>query len=585
MGGSVSGGLWGLALGGIGLGIVSLINEQPDDVATGPVTPEVVIPEVAVTEAPPADPTPVATDTPIDPVSEPPSATAQGVVAEAPQVDATPIAPPQAPEVTASPTLPDIAPRADQPETTQDSVSSRVVADAPQAPAPEPDVVIATEPAPIPATPTPREVVVADLQSAPVTVPQTSEADTDVAVGIPPALAPTQTPEPDDVVAEVTTPEVPVVAELAAPEQDQSQAGAVPDVAADAAVAVETEEAADPVAPADAAQLPEVEDLQTDNAGDVASVVPDATPSAPASTQDVIIPQFVTVPEAPQAEPAPAVVAEPAPETTQPPTTLPEPTGSGVRVNRPGAEPTETAGQEAEVITAEPLPDDAPALLRYAGAFDGDPTLPLIAIVMVDDGSLPTAPADIAALAVPVTVVIDALQNDAAKHMAAYRAAGVEVMLQTALPSGAVPADVEVAFEAAFDILPETVGLFSDTSGILQGNRAVAEQVVEILGAEGRGLVVVERGLSSSLRIAQQAGLPAAAVLRDLDGGGENGAAVTRALDQAAFRARQSGDAVLLARVSAGTLAALQSWGTENNGDQIALAPVSAILQDGDVAE
>ncbi|MEM9787037.1 MAG: divergent polysaccharide deacetylase family protein, partial [Pseudomonadota bacterium] len=178
-----------------------------------------------------------------------------------------------------------------------------------------------------------------------------------------------------------------------------------------------------------------------------------------------------------------------------------------------------------------------------------------------------------------------ALSADANARMRTYRDAGVEVVMQTSLPLGAVPTDVEVAFEAAFDILPETVALFSGADGILQNNRAVTAQVIEVLKSEGRGLIVVERGLGNAIRGAAQAGLPAAPVLRDLDGAGTSAAAIGRALDQAAFRARQAGDGVMLARITDQSIAALQAWAVENNGSQITLAPASTILNKINAAE
>ncbi len=200
----------------------------------------------------------------------------------------------------------------------------------------------------------------------------------------------------------------------------------------------------------------------------------------------------------------------------------------------------------------------------------------MVSIVLIDDGTMPDAAATLAGLSFPVTVVLDPLDPDAATRMLAYRAAGVEIGLQAALPQGARAQDVEVAFAAAHVILPEAVVLFSGGDDVLQGDRVVTEQMVNLLAAEGLGLVAVDRGLSRLARIAAQAGVPAAIVKRDLVG--ETGDAINRALDQAAFRARQGAGVVLSGPLTADLLAGLSEWAEDANINQIAIAPASGIL-------
>lgn len=511
MSGSVSGSLWGLVLGSVGLGVVSLVNEQPDGASSAAAEVEQAEPqaeqnvETAAIEA---------AETPVVDVVE--------ISDVAPVVNTAALVVPLAPELIDLPTQAGIEVGVGN---TAPAVQ-RVAVALPSTPPSEQPVVIVTQPAsPPPAAP--EEAVPEDV----------------------PAIA----------AVEDTAPEI-----AAAPE--------VPDVQIETPDPVVVDVAPEPATPVVEVPAPLADAPIADNTVDVTV---DAPPVLPQTQSD---------------EPAPTVVEDNEPpeevadetQTVEVSTGLPTP---AVRVNRPDAAPSETAGQGAEIVEAEALPDDAPALQRYAATFEATADLPLIAIVVIDDNDDPSSVDAIAALPVPVTVVIDALKPGAAAQMTAYRDAGVEVMLQTSLPTGAMPTDVEIAFEAAFAILPQTVGLFSDASGLVQGDRAIAEQVVEILAAEGRGLVVVERGLGGSLRIAEQAGLPAAAVLRDLDGNGEDQGAVSRSLDQAAFRARQNGNAVLLARSSSATLAALQNWSAENNGDQIALAPASAVLRNGDDTE
>jgi hypothetical protein len=257
-----------------------------------------------------------------------------------------------------------------------------------------------------------------------------------------------------------------------------------------------------------------------------------------------------------------------------------EPARSGpVRVNRIGAVPSsEPAGEEAAIVEAEEAEEDLPALRQFAASFENTEDLPLMSLVLVDNGAVAGAAAEIATLGFTPTIVIDALAVDAADKMAEYRAAGLEVAMQISLPEGAQPTDVEVVFAAAFDVLPEAVLLFSDGTGILQGNRNVTRQAMAVLAAEGRGFVAVQRGLGSAVRDAEDADVPAATVARQIDGNGAAQNAIVRALDQAAFRARQSGGAVLTGTVTQETLAALQEWAGTVDRDQLLIAPASALL-------
>ncbi|WP_162617575.1 divergent polysaccharide deacetylase family protein [Yoonia maritima] len=296
--------------------------------------------------------------------------------------------------------------------------------------------------------------------------------------------------------------------------------------------------------------------------------VPDETPSAEAELTPPVQAPVIVEPE-PDAE---SVVDAPEEATG---VTTPV---NRVKVNRPGAEPAETPEPEIEISVEEGEATVLPALERYATAFENPNGLPLISILLVDDGSNGVMAAEVAALPLPVTVVLHALDPNAAENMRAYRAAGVETAMQTSLPEGAVPTDVEVAFEAAFGILPETAILFADGTGVLQNNRAVTEQVMRVLAADGRGLVTVQRGLGSAQRAAEQAGIPTATVLRDIDNGVDDPSIIERSLDQSALRARQTGNAVLLGHAQTNTISALTNWALSVDQDQMLLAPVSAVL-------
>lgn len=493
----LQGSLWGLVVGGVGLGVASLVNEQPV-FASGPAAPELAVPQLeAVQESPsvavlvPAEDSPTFTPvTPLNTVSELPEAI--------PEVITEPADPPQTAEVaTAIETPLDVA---------------------------DPALDNAVD-APIAATDETELATVAPESDAPVV---------DTAPAAPLVVA------SDGTQAATPAPEVTVI-ELGTPRED-----AASDDASTEPLIVITQVAPEEAETGQADEAIAAEPLEPGPNTDVASAVED-----PAAT-----------PQAVETGPPATVTSE-----------LPQ-TNAAVRINRPGAD-TEAV---AEATTDETvLPDDAPALLRFAAAFENPQDLPLISIILIDTGAVDAAPAVLSELGFVPTVAVNALAADAADAMVSYRAAGIEVAMQADLPDAAQPVDVEVAFEAAFAQLPQAAMLFSNGEGALQ-NRAVTAQVMEILAADGRGFVTVQQGLGNAARAAQQEGIPSATILRDLDGAGEDSRAITRALDQAAFRARQSGDVILLGRLTQGTVEALRAWAAEVDRETLAIAPVSAVL-------
>ncbi|MEL7180896.1 MAG: divergent polysaccharide deacetylase family protein [Pseudomonadota bacterium] len=524
MKGFLKGGLWGLVLGGAGLSFASLVGEQPN-FAEGPSAPQLSVPTLDTVAPGPTvafegsgDESPAFTPAaPLDQATE--------VTEAAPEVSTEPAALPQTADIDAAIEEPDVALGAD--------LGSSI--DAPTAPREETALVAPNEDA-----------------NAPV-------------VDTAPAAVQTETPTeeaPDAVVVEEAAEPVEEVAEDAPPAVDVTEATPAPIVVEEESVVEAPEPAETPdeprqpevvvVAPADEDEVPETEVAQEP-----------VTPAEPETTEQTADVTADAVGETPQQDTA--VVTE----------TLPQ-TNTAVRINRPVAEE-DPVVEVAEAPVADAIPDDAPALLRNAVPFTVDQDTALITILLVDDGQMADAPAALAELGIAATVAVNALSSASTDLAAAYRAAGVEVAMQAALPEGAQPADVEVAFEAALGLVPEAALLFSDGTGAMQ-DRAVTAQVMEILAAEGHGLVSVQRGLSNAARAAEQAGVPAATVERDIDGDGQDGRAVLRSLDQAAFRARQTGQAVLVGRVNPDTLDALRSWAADIDRDTLAIAPVSAVL-------
>lgn len=528
MRGFLAGTASGFVVAGVGLSALSLMAPQP--AGNRP-------PEAPLVEAPAE----VAADVAAEPGAAPPAAEAGAAPTEAPaQGEPLPApdvatAPAADTSPAAVPVLADAAPEPGAPPTAADTVALAVAGDAapdglaartaaPAVPPPETEVVAATEPA----TP------------APVAAESAPEAEAPVTAAL---------PEPAPVLAEETGAAPPTEAAEAAPAQPVLAApeGGAPEIAAESAP-----------------DLPE----------SVAGIAPpptDATAPEVATEVEAPIEGGLDLPQIGVEEDLPDLPADPA--------ALPGANGaqglpgagSGVRVNRP-----ETGTPAVEEPVAEP------ALLRHAARWDG-PDLPRMGLVLVDagalDGGVPgAAAAAVAALPLTVTVAIDPARPGAGEAMAAYRAAGIEVLALARLPEGAAVTDVAVAMEGARAALPEAVGLVDTGAGGLQGGREVTAQVMARLAAEGMGVVLPGGGIGGAAAAATEAGVPVAEIWREIPPEAD-AAAIRRLLDQGAFRARQDSGVVLVGEVGAETVSALMLWGATRAAEQVALAPVSVILR------
>ncbi|MBR2575623.1 MAG: divergent polysaccharide deacetylase family protein [Loktanella sp.] len=332
-------------------------------------------------------------------------------------------------------------------------------------------------------------------------------------------------------------------------------------------------------APAMPEFVPEtVPETGPDTAADAPPVaaVPDATlPQPAAATAPAMVPDAPVPPQpaaVPPALPDRPAGPLPAPQAqTGPSAALPQSTAD-VRVNRPRTAPV--------ADTEEPALEGAFAapLLRYAADFDYAADLPMIAVVLMDNPLILDAPDILSGLPFVPTIVLNAAAPDVTARMRAYRAAGVELLLQADLPQGAQASDLETTYVAAFGLVPEAIAIFSDGTGPEAQDRVLTDQALRLIGDEGRGFVTLPRGLGGALRNIAADGVPVAQITRDLDGAGEARDAIERGLQQAALRARQSGHVVLLGRMTPDTLAAIRNWAARSDPAQISLAPVSAIL-------
>lgn len=221
------------------------------------------------------------------------------------------------------------------------------------------------------------------------------------------------------------------------------------------------------------------------------------------------------------------------------------------------------------------------ALESFAASSEVSGDKPLMSVILIDDGSLPGSGAALAELGFPVTIALDPAVAGAAETMAEYRAAGIEIIALAEVPAGAQVVDAEVTLEAGFAALDEAIGLLDIGQAGLQRNPELSAVAMARLADDGRGFVTLSSGLNGGLRAADEADVPAVAVYRDLDGEDQDARVIRRFLDQSAFRARQQGSVVLVGRVRPDTITALTQWSAANQEGQVELAPVSAVLLEG----
>lgn len=292
---------------------------------------------------------------------------------------------------------------------------------------------------------------------------------------------------------------------------------------------------------------------------------------------EIVLPALITE-VVPETVPVDPIFGEALASNDTAPSTLPSGAG-GVKVNRITAIKPEAEAVVAVEDTAGEA-TDVGALFQYSTPFENPEGKPLMGVLVLDDGTMQDPAILLKSIPFPLTVILDPSTVDVVQRMAAYRAAGLEIGVLSALPAGADPADVAVAFEATFNALPETVLMLDMGDGGLQNDRAVTEQAMEGLAASGRGVVSISKGLNAALRAAEKFNVPAGLIFRDLDGEGQDARVIRRFMDQAAFRARQDGGVILLARLRPDSISAMQLWGAANRLGQTTVAPVSAILKE-----
>ncbi len=411
---------------------------------------------------------------------------------------------------------------------------------------------------------------VAPVETAGLSAPEAPERVT--------APSPVETPQSIDV-AELQPETAPAAPEApSAPEAD----------APEAAEGLQTPEA--PAAPervaTDPPAVPEPDVTQADapSVPAVAEAAPAETDPAP-ETVAVVAPDTAPAAAAPLPEPTPVADERRAPRVTrigsEGGSTMP-----GVRIRRLPSIGDDAAEEDAgtvavgaaaaEVADAAAADPDAPALVRNAEEFEAGGGDALLSIVLTHEPGAAIEP-----LPVPMTFAVSAALPDAGDVARAYREAGHEVALIPDLPAGALAQDVEVALQVNLADVPVAVALIDATGDGFQGNRAAVAQIVATAAGSGHAVVTRAQGLDGAGRLAAREGVTAARIFGALDPDVTDRAAIGRALDRAAFRARADGQLILSGKATPEQVAGILAWALENRGGEVALAPLSAALRSG----
>lgn len=224
------------------------------------------------------------------------------------------------------------------------------------------------------------------------------------------------------------------------------------------------------------------------------------------------------------------------------------------------------------------LKEDGPLMMNSV-MFDNPESRPIMSIILIDTGEFNIGPEALAAFPYPLTFAIDPLREDALDKAEAYLASGSELVALADLPVNGSAELADLALIPTLESIPGLIGALEGLETGVQGNMAMAEAVLDAMGRAGYGLLLRPKGLNAAQQMADGRDLPVATIFRDFDDKGQVAAVIRRFLDQAAFKARQEGEIIMVGRLRPATISALLLWGLQDRASSVALAPVSAILK------
>ncbi len=325
---------------------------------------------------------------------------------------------------------------------------------------------------------------------------------------------------------------------------------------------------------------------------------PDTSTGLSVPSQDI-----AEAPEAPRPPEAPVIAALPDPSPEEPtapapaaveteetaePEQAPAAEDTAVASAMPGRRATGLPGlsnvtpstdSSTDVVPAAvPVEPTGSALNDFRVGYTPEGGRPLVSLILVvdADGAIPLD----TLLETPfvTSFAVHAGASNASDVAGGIRNGGAEVLMIPSLPKGATPGDVEQALQANLSVIPNAIAFLDVPEASFQTDRTAVAQIVAAAGATGHGLVTFPRGLNTAQQIAERDGVPAGLVFRDLDGGGQDKSTIRRTLDQAAFRARQEGQVILVARGRDETLSVLNEWALGDRAASVEFAPVSALI-------
>ena len=580
--GFLSGALWGVVVAVVGAGALSVLSVGRDGTGVMPAKPEATALEVpAGSEFNQAREDGAASLPSSEPVAK--EAAVPKVLAPEPDdlgslagVITNPGAQPDAgaaPDGMDQPdTEPGVVPELDMAD--DRPVVLETAQSAPQAPAGEAELSISTEPAQPIAPPVETEETIL-TETAPEPEPEPKMADPVISEA---QEAPTA-PAPNVLSDAPDEPSAPVV-------EDSALAGAPEpaEVSETPSPVMSSEGPAKPDADPEIEETLRVETAPAEPRADAVEVEQESV--AQADPAEKPIPQIQRDESAPEPGTGEGAVIEEAPEAQ------PEQRVAGIRVGTPGRTLTsrddnrvntgrlpsvQAGGQTA--VAASLNGAELPPVKRFAIDVQTPEDKPKMAIVLMDEATGPMPLETLSAFPYPLSIAVDTSREDAGEKMKAYREAGFEVLAMVSLPEGAAPRDVEVALPVLLERVPEAVAVMEAPGDGLQKDRKVSDQVARILADTGHGLLLFPKGLNTAQKLAAKNGVPSATVFRDFDGGGQNARAIRRFLGNGALKAGTEGGVVMVGRLRPDTVNALLVWGLDERAGQIALVPVSQLLQ------
>lgn len=209
---------------------------------------------------------------------------------------------------------------------------------------------------------------------------------------------------------------------------------------------------------------------------------------------------------------------------------------------------------------------------------------PLLAVILQDIGDKGLTVKQLKSLRAPITIAIRADDPKSIERAVAYKDAGFEVIAMvpsdrnSPLNLATNPGQVDAALEMVFLNVPNAIGLVDNTLAKVQKNSRTAAAIVKSFKQSGYGLITYAKGLNAVDRVAGARGVRTAKIARMLDANHENKALIIRYLDRVSLEAGRDGAAIVLGTTDKATVIALAGWLLSSKGQNVSLAPASAVL-------